>query len=64
MLTVQEANKHAKITSNLFLSNWGGSKDKTQLVENKIKNIICINEETTKTSFDMKMYEEMYIKHH
>jgi len=64
MLTVQEANKHSTITSQLFISNWGGSKDKKQLVENKIKTVICINEEHVKTSFDMKMYEEMGITHH
>jgi len=63
MYHIKTQNKQTKITNKLFLSNWGGSKDKKQLEENNIKLIICINEEFEKSSFDKKMYEEMKIQH-
>ncbi len=64
MSYAQKINQHTKITSQMFVSNWGGSKDVKQLTDHKIKTIICLNEERTKSTFDMKLYEDLKIEHH
>jgi len=55
--------RHSQITDGIFISNWQGSVDQKQLIDNKIKYVLCLNEEYEKKSFAMDVYDILNIKH-
>lgn len=47
----------------LYLGDWYASIDRAALILHKIKSIICLND-NVKSRADLKMYEELGIKHY
>lgn len=55
---------HSNITKNIWITGWEGSTNPSLLKLNNIKTVICLNLELKKSEQDMKMYEELGIKHY
>ena len=52
-----------KITNYIYIGDWESSIDRKQLIDNKIKTIICINDRL-KSNKNINLYKKLNIKHY